>query len=81
MTNGIVRAANQRRQRYAIQTADGYTLVDLIDGELNINDEVSGVLDEHEEVILKNLTTGDTVEVRIDAIHVPDQSVAKNLAK
>lgn len=81
MNNGIVRAVNQRRQRYAIQTDDGYTIADLIDGELNIHDEVSGVLDEHEEVILKNLTTGDTVEVRIDEIHVQDQSVAKNLAK
>lgn len=79
--NGIVHQLNARRSRYAIQTGDGYTIADLVDGELNIGDLVDGVLDEHEEVTLTNITTGDTVEVRIDAIHVPQQSLAKILEK
>jgi hypothetical protein len=79
--NGIVRAANHRRQRYAIQTDDGFTVADLIDGELNINDEVSGTLDDHGETMLRNLTTGDLVEVRIDAYYASRESAAQFLAQ
>lgn len=81
MTNGTVRAVNQRRQRYAIETADGYTIADLIDGELNINDEVSGTLDEHGDTTLRNLTTEDRVEVRIEVFYATHQSAAQLLTK
>lgn len=79
--NGTVRAANLRRQRFAIQTEDGYTIADLIDGELNVSDEVGGILDEHGDTTLRNLTTGNTVEVRIEAFYATSQSAAQILAK
>lgn len=77
---GIVHQLNARLARYAIQTDQGFTVADLIDGELTLNDEVSGILDEHGEVALKNLTTGDLVEVRIEAFYASLQSAAKLLA-
>lgn len=78
--NGTVKAENKRRQRYAIQTESGYTIADLIDGELNMNDRVSGVLDEHGDAILQNLTTGDVVEVRIESYYATANSAAQLLA-
>lgn len=78
--NGTIRAINKRRQRYAIQTDDGYTIADLIDGELNIHDEVFGPLDEHGDATLHNLTTGDMVEARIEAFYATSQSAAQLLA-
>jgi hypothetical protein len=79
--NGTISAANQRRQRYAINTSTGYTIADLIDGELNINNEVAGTLDEHGDTTLRNLTTGDMVDVRIEAFYATQQSAAQLLAK
>lgn len=78
--NGTIRGINKRRQRYAIQTSNGYTIADLIDGELNINDEVSGLLDEHGDTMLRNQTTGDIIEVRIEAFYASAESAAKLLA-
>lgn len=75
---GIVSGHNAQRTRYAIQTDLGYTVADIEDGELNINDVVSGNLDDHGEASLLNHTTGASATVYVEAIQATE-SAARTL--
>jgi hypothetical protein len=63
---GIIKGI--QRERIAILTDYGYTIADVQDGEFNINDSVSGDLDDHGDCLLVNHTTGQTLSVQVVAI-------------
>ena len=65
---GIVKGANHQRGWYMIQTAYGFTVAELIQGELNIHDHLYGDLDNHGEAYIQNVTSGEHVELYIEAI-------------
>lgn len=65
---GIVVGYHARLPRYAIKTDYGYTVVDVEDGSLNLRDEVAGALDDHGHTTLLNESTGEPVEVCVEAI-------------
>ena len=67
--NGVVSGGNQGTGRWAIRTENGFVVVDLMQGELHFHDAVSGDLDSHGPVVLINRTTGEPVEVCVEAIH------------
>lgn len=56
-------------QRYMIRTAAGYTVVDVVDGELQEHDTVTGRLEDHGQVFLTNHDSEETVEVDVLAFH------------
>lgn len=66
---GIVKGISHCGIRVAVLTDYGYTVFDIYSGETSIGDVLIGSLDEHGEVELKNLNTGDSLDVFIEAIH------------
>lgn len=71
---GIVKGLSRDRQRVAVETEYGYTVFDIEDGEADLEDKISGGLDDHGEQDLTNLTTGQTLTVYIDAIQASKKS-------
>lgn len=71
---GIIRGHNTQCTRYAILTDPGYTIADLEEGELNINDVVTGNLNDHGEVSLLNHTTGARATVYVEAIQATESN-------
>lgn len=70
--HGIIKAI--RKGRIAILTNDGYTIADIEYGEANIEDVVTGALDDHGNAALINTTTGDSLDVYIEAIYATASS-------
>lgn len=66
--NGVVSGGNREIGRWAIRTERGFVVVDLIDGEFEIQDAVTGDLENHGLVVLINRRTEEPVEVCIEAI-------------
>ncbi|HMM74861.1 MAG TPA: hypothetical protein PJ986_04065 [Gammaproteobacteria bacterium] len=56
----------------------GFTVFDVVSGEINVGDFVSGPLNDHGDAVLKNLTTGERIEVYVEAIQAT-QSAARDL--
>lgn len=67
--DGVVCGYHARLPRYAIRTAHGYAVVDVEVGELAVHDQVNGTLEDHGQVVLINRTTGENVEVCVEAVH------------
>jgi hypothetical protein len=67
--NGVVSGGNREIGRWAIRTDHGFAVVDLIDGELQFHDAVTGDLESPGPVVLINRTTAEPVEVCVEAIH------------
>lgn len=61
-------------QRHILHTATGYTVVDVVDGELQAHDTVTGCLEDHGQVFLTNHTSEETVEVDVLAFHATLES-------
>ena len=66
---GIVKGLSANRQRVAALTDNGYTVFDIISGEVEQEDMLSGDLASHGNVDLTNLTSGRTISVCVEAIH------------
>lgn len=64
---GVV--CENRHQRYTVRTKAGYTVVDVVDGELQEHDTVTGHLEDHGQVFLTNHTSEEIVEVDVLAFH------------
>ena len=77
---GIVKGLSQNRQRAAVLTDTGYTVFDLVHGEVEVNDVISGDLASHGSQDLSNLTTTHTLSVHIEAIQATT-SGARSLLK
>jgi hypothetical protein len=71
---GIVHILSVKGVRAAALTDYGYTVFDIHDGEVAVQDEVTGSLDDHGDAVLANATTGQTVTVYIEAIHATRES-------
>lgn len=71
---GVVRGLSRNRQRVAVLTDDGYTVFDIHEGEVSMNDVISGALDDHGSQDLTNQTTRQTLSVYIEAIHATPKS-------
>lgn len=65
---GIVKGLSHDRQRVAVLTDTGYTVFDLVHGEAEVNDVISGDLASHGSQDLTNLTTSHTLSAHIEAI-------------
>ncbi len=77
---GIVHAVNPRIGRIAVLTEQGYTVVDLIDGDARPQHRLAGQLQECGLVCLSNRTTGEPVEAVIEAVHA-SRSFASSLLR
>jgi hypothetical protein len=72
---GIVKYINKKMNRVAVLTELGYTVFDIHQGEVNMNDEITGNLDDHGSHNLVDQTTGHTLRVYIEAIQADLQFV------
>lgn len=70
----IVHIVSSNGVRAAVLTEYGYTVFDIIDGDVAVHDEVTGSLDDHGDAVIANATTGQTVAVYIEAIHATRES-------
>jgi hypothetical protein len=61
-------------QRHILRMEAGYTVVDAVDGELQAHDTVTGCLEDHGQVFLKNHRSEETVEVDVLAFHATLES-------
>lgn len=66
--HGIVKGLSKNKQRVAVLTDDGYTVFDIHDGEVSMNDEITGALGDHGSHDLTNQTTKHKLSVYIEAI-------------
>jgi len=66
---GVIFGYHPHLPRYAVRTDHGYSVVDVEDGEVSIHDVVFGALEDHGQVVLTNRTTGEEVEVCVEAVH------------
>ena len=73
---GIVHAINPRNGRIAVLTDQGYTVMDLIDGDALPKHRLAGPLQEHGPAYLLNHTTGEPVEAVIEAVHASRSSAS-----
>lgn len=72
---GTVKGLSHNRQRAAVLTDSGYTVFDLVHGEVNLLDVISGDLDTHGAVEVTNLTTTRTLSAHIEAIQATPSAV------
>ncbi len=72
---GTVKCLSANRQRAAVLTDNGYTVFDIISGEVEPEDILSGDLASHGGVDLANLTSGRTISVFVEAIHATQAAV------
>lgn len=77
---GVVCGYHANLPRYAIRTDDGFAIVDVLVGELRIGDSVRGALDNNGMAMLINRTTGELVEVAVEAVHA-SQDAAESLLR
>lgn len=66
--HGIVKGISRNNQRAVVLTDFGYTVFDIENGSLSIEDKISGNLDDHGSQNLTNKTTGQALSVYIEAI-------------
>lgn len=76
--DGTVRLVNKSIQRFGVVTEYGITVFDLQSGELDINQVVSGNLDDLGDQRLLNQTTGAPLSAYVEAIQA-DAQTARNL--
>lgn len=76
---GVVCGYHAQIPRFAVRTEYGYTVVDVEVGELRVHDQVVGELDEHGQTTLLNETTGEDVEVCVEAIQASRDAAASLL--
>ncbi len=65
---GIVKGISRSGIRVAALTDYGYTVFDIHSGETFVGDTLVGNLDEHGSVELQSLSTGERLDVFIEAI-------------
>ena len=70
MPKGIVTILNHRRGMYAVELADGsYSVFELLDtNEINLEDIISGALDEEGSCTLKNLSENEEFDAMVQNI-------------
>lgn len=66
--DGVVHGYSRDRSRVAVVTALGYCVFDIKVGEVDIGDDISGCLDDHGSQELTNLSTGQRLDVFVEAI-------------
>lgn len=66
--NGTIAAANLNIGRYVARSPAGYLVMDLMQGELNLRDVVSFDPQHLGPAYLINHTTGESVEVCVEAL-------------
>lgn len=65
---GVVKGLSKNAQRVAVLTPEGYTVFDIHDGEVCMNDVITGALDDHGSQDLTNQTTRQKLSVYVEAI-------------
>ena len=73
--DGVICGYHAHLQRFAVRTDHGYSVVDVQEGELSLHDQVTGMLEDHGLVVLTNRTTGEDVEVCVEAVHASREAV------
>ncbi|MDP1925744.1 MAG: hypothetical protein Q8K57_13300 [Thiobacillus sp.] len=80
MPQGIIAGLSRNKRRAAAQTDAGYTVFDLVDGELSIGDVISGNLDDHGSQDLTNQTTRQKLSAYIEATGATQKSAQSLLS-
>jgi hypothetical protein len=78
---GIVKGLSRNKQRVAVLTDEGYTVFDINDGEVSVNDLITGVLDDHGSQDLTNQTTKQRLSVYIEAIQATSAAAQSLLSR
>lgn len=78
---GIVKGFSRNKQRVAVLTDEGYTVFDINDGEVSIDDLITGVLDDHGSQDLTNQTTKQKISVYIEATQATPTSAQSLLSR
>ena len=66
---GTVQFVNPRRGTFAVTTSDGFTVVEVLDTiEVEVDDEVTGKLDEHGSVTLRHVASGEEFDAFVQAV-------------
>lgn len=76
---GTVCGYHAHLPRFAVRTDYGYSVVDVEEGLLRVHDQVVGELDDHGHTTLHNETTGEDVEVCVEAIQASRDAAASLL--
>jgi hypothetical protein len=71
---GVVVGLSKNKRRVAVLTDYGYTVFDLHDGDVSINDFIEGDLDNHGDQVLTNQTSECTLCVYTEAIQASKES-------
>lgn len=74
---GIVKGFSKNKQRIAVLTDFGYTVLDIYDGEVSIGDEITGNLGDHGAQDL----TKQTLSAYIEAIQATPESAQSLLSR
>lgn len=75
---GIVKGLSKNKSRAAVLTDYGYTVFDIEHGDVSMDDEIIGNLDDHGSQDLTNQTTKQKLSVHIEAIQAT-QEFARSL--
>ena len=66
--NGVVQGISKNRVRCAVSTDYGFTVFDITSGDTFLGDVVVGNLDDHGDAVLISESTGQALEVYVEAI-------------
>lgn len=71
-------AVNPRKGFVAVQTDDGITIFELLGGyEVSVGDHIRGDFDTHGGETYFNLTSGEEMDVYVQAIHCTPQNAKR----
>lgn len=77
---GTICGYHARLPRFAVTTPEGFSIVDVVIGELSVGDQVRGNLWTLGATLLENDTTGEIVEVFVEAVHA-SRAAAESLLR
>jgi len=78
---GVVQIVNARSGSFAVSTADGFTVVELLDTvEVEIDDEIAGPLDELGGASLLLVDAGERFEAYVQAVGASEREAREMLA-
>lgn len=68
-----VKAVNHISGRVLILTPRGYTVADILEGELSAGDAVEGMVDSYGNCLLRNLTSEQPARVYVEVVQAPSE--------
>ena len=76
---GVVCGISSNQVFCAVRTDLGYTVFEVLQGEVSLGDEITGDLDSHGDASLHNSSQGSLIEAYIQAIQATKQAAERLL--